>query len=65
MSNAAACLFPGFYGETVPDWLKGLLAEGLGGVVLFSRNISSPEQVAEVTRALRAEQPALLIATDE
>jgi beta-N-acetylhexosaminidase len=65
LSNAAACLFPGFYGERVPDWLKGLLAEGLGGVVLFSRNIVSPEQVAELTSALRAEQPDLLVATDE
>jgi beta-N-acetylhexosaminidase len=65
LSDAAACLFPGFYGETVPDWLKGLLAEGLGGIVLFSRNIVSPEQVAELTSALRAEQPDLIVATDE
>jgi beta-N-acetylhexosaminidase len=65
LSNAAVCLFPGFYGETVPDWLKALLGQGLGGVVLFSRNISSPEQVSELTSALRAEQPELLIATDE
>jgi beta-N-acetylhexosaminidase len=62
---AAACLFPGFYGETVPGWLKGLLGQGLGGVVLFSRNIASLEQVSGLTSALRAEQPSLLVATDE
>jgi beta-N-acetylhexosaminidase len=62
---AAACLFPGFYGDTVPDWLKGLLGQGLGGVVLFSRNITGPEQVAALTAALRAEQQGLLVATDE
>ncbi|MFL6035857.1 MAG: beta-N-acetylhexosaminidase [Gaiellaceae bacterium] len=65
MSDAAACLFPGFDGETVPDWLKGLLAEGLGGVVLFGRNIRDPEQVAELTASLRAERPELIVATDE
>ncbi len=62
---AAACLFPGFLGEDVPDWLKGLLSEGLGGVVLFSRNIAGREQVAALTAALRAERPELLVATDE
>jgi beta-N-acetylhexosaminidase len=62
---AAACLFPGFDGQTVPDWLKRLLGQGLGGVVLFSRNIAGPEQVASLTAALRAEQPQLLVATDE
>jgi beta-N-acetylhexosaminidase len=62
---AAACLFPGFDGHAAPDWLKGLLAQGLGGVVLFSRNIADPVQVAALTAALRAEQPDLLVATDE
>ena len=60
---AAACLFPGFDGHTAPDWLRGLLAQGLGGVVLFSRNIADPEQVAALTAALRAERPDLLVAT--
>jgi beta-N-acetylhexosaminidase len=65
LSDAAACLFPGFDGETVPDWLKGLLVEGLGGVVLFGRNIRDPEQVAALTASLRAERPELIVATDE
>jgi beta-N-acetylhexosaminidase len=62
---AAACLFPGFEGEAVPDWLKGLLEGGLGGVVLFSRNIRDAEQTTALTGTLRAERAELLVATDE
>jgi beta-N-acetylhexosaminidase len=62
---AAACLFPGFEGLQAPDWLRRLLAEGLGGVVLFARNVRDPEQLAGLCADLRAEQPQLLIATDE
>jgi beta-N-acetylhexosaminidase len=62
---AAACLLPGFEDEVVPDWLKGLLAGGLGGVVLFARNIRDPEQTAALTGSLRAERGELLVATDE
>src|SRR5215468_3883182 len=55
----------GFYGKTVPDWLRAFAARyGLGGVILFDysvrrqqydNNIESPEQV----RALCAEIAAL------
>jgi beta-N-acetylhexosaminidase len=62
---AAACIFPGFNGAAVPEWLERLLADGLGGVVLFARNVLSPEQLAELTASLRAERPDLLIAVDE
>ena len=62
---APACLFPGFDGLDAPDWLRRLLAEGLGGVVLFARNVRDPEQLAALTASLRAEQPDLLIAIDE
>jgi beta-N-acetylhexosaminidase len=65
LSDAAACLFPGFDGETVPDWVKRLLGEGLGGVVLYGQNIRDPEQVAALTASLRAERPELIVATDE
>ena len=62
---AATCLFPGFEGVTVPDWLRRWLGCGLGGVVLFGRNIESPDQVSSLTRSLRAEHGDLLVATDE
>jgi beta-N-acetylhexosaminidase len=65
LSDAAACLFPGFDGETVPDWVKRLLGEGLGGVVLYGQNIRDTEQVAALTASLRAERPELIVATDE
>jgi beta-N-acetylhexosaminidase len=52
---AAACLFPPL----------AALVEGAGGVVLFARDIRSPEQLAELTASLRAERPDLLIAVDE
>jgi beta-N-acetylhexosaminidase len=62
---AAGCLLPGFSGTRAPDWLRALLADGLGGVVLFGSNIESSEQVAGLAAELRAEHPELLIATDE
>jgi beta-N-acetylhexosaminidase len=62
---AAACLFPGFDGTAVPDWLRPWLREGLGGVVLFARNVHDPEQAAALCAELRAERPGLLVATDE
>ncbi|WP_327086616.1 glycoside hydrolase family 3 protein [Nonomuraea sp. NBC_01738] len=62
---ADSVLLPGFQGRTPPDWLRRRLAEGLAGVVLFSRNIESWSQVAELTAALRAENPAVLVGTDE
>jgi beta-N-acetylhexosaminidase len=62
---AAACVFPGFDGVGVPEWLRRGLADGLGGVVLFARNIRNPEQLAGLTATLRAERPDLLVAVDE
>ncbi|MEU6781084.1 glycoside hydrolase family 3 N-terminal domain-containing protein [Nonomuraea angiospora] len=62
---ADAVLFPGFAGHMPPDWLRRRLGEGLAGVVLFSRNIADPAQVARLTAALRAENPSVLVGTDE
>ncbi|MEV4554967.1 glycoside hydrolase family 3 protein [Nonomuraea wenchangensis] len=62
---ADAVLFPGFAGRTPPDWLRRRLGEGLAGVALFSRNIADPSQLAGLTAALRAENPLVLVGTDE
>jgi beta-N-acetylhexosaminidase len=62
---AAACIFPGFDGLAAPDWLRRELANGLGGVVLFARNVRDPEQVADLAGSLCGERPELLIAVDE
>ncbi|WP_030786097.1 glycoside hydrolase family 3 protein [Streptomyces sp. NRRL S-920] len=62
---ANSVLQPGFEGATAPDWVRRRISEGLRSVVLFARNIQSPEQVARLTAALRAENPDLIVAIDE
>ncbi|MGW0531386.1 glycoside hydrolase family 3 protein [Streptomyces sp. NPDC003032] len=62
---ANSVLQPGFEGTTAPDWVRRRISEGLGSVVLFARNIETPEQVARLTASLRAENPDLIVAIDE
>jgi beta-N-acetylhexosaminidase len=62
---ADAVLQPGFVGTAPPAWVRRRLADGLGGVALFSRNIVDPTQVATLTAALRAENPYVVVAVDE
>jgi beta-N-acetylhexosaminidase len=62
---ADAVLQPGFVGKEPPSWLRRRLAEGLGGVALFARNVVDRDQVAELTAALRAERPDVIVAIDE
>src|SRR2546429_5545454 len=62
---ADAVLQPGFVGTVPPAWVRRRLADGLGGVALFSRNIVDPTQVAALTAALRAENPDVVVAVDE
>jgi beta-N-acetylhexosaminidase len=62
---AAACLLPGFAGLEPPAELLRWIERGLGGVVLFGRNIRDAQQVAALTARLRAERADLVIATDE
>ncbi|WP_431933926.1 glycoside hydrolase family 3 protein [Micromonospora sp. RP3T] len=62
---AAAVLQPGFVGTTPPPWVCRWLGEGLGGVVLFARNVVDHEQVATLTANLRAERPDVIVAIDE
>ena len=43
-------LFAGFAGDHIPIELRSLAREfGLGGVILFARNVVEPEQVAELS----------------
>jgi beta-N-acetylhexosaminidase len=63
---AAACLFPGFVGaESPPEWVVRWAERGLGGVVLFARNVGSEAQLRGLTDALHAARPDLVVATDE
>jgi beta-N-acetylhexosaminidase len=63
---AARLLTVGFHGKALTPDLEGLLARGVGGVVLFSRNVGGPREVLELTRALkrRAGRP-LLVSVDQ
>jgi beta-N-acetylhexosaminidase len=62
---ALSVLQPGFVGTEAPEWVLRDISDGLSSVVLFARNIVSPEQVARLTAQLRAENPSLIIAIDE
>ncbi|PZF79683.1 glycoside hydrolase family 3 protein [Jiangella anatolica] len=66
---ALATLFPGFLGaHDVPPWLAELAADGLGGVVLFGRNVDPARGdagVAALTRRLHELNPDLLVGIDE
>lgn len=62
---ADRCLFPGFEGTVAPDWIKRRVAAGLGGILLYGRNVETPDQVAALSASLHAERPELLVAIDE
>ncbi len=62
---AHRCLVAGFDGTAgVPDELKRLVDRGLGGVILFTRNVRDAEQVRRLTDELRAIRPDLLVGID-
>ena len=60
-------MWPGFVGTTVPAWLDGALRNGLAGVVYFAHNIDPdvPGQVAALSAAIRAANPAAVVGVDE
>lgn len=62
---ALSVLQPGFTGTVAPPWILRAIGEGLSSVVLFTRNITGVEQVAQLAAQLRAENPELIIAIDE
>jgi beta-N-acetylhexosaminidase len=62
---ADGVLLPGFEGTRAPHWLLRRVEGGLGGVVLYARNVEDPGQVAALAGALAAERPELLVAIDE
>src|ERR1700682_2223711 len=62
---ALRCLLPGFVGTVAPDWVRRRAAAGLGGIVIYGRNVANPSQLTRLTASLHAERPELLIAIDE
>jgi beta-N-acetylhexosaminidase len=64
--DVAALLCVGFAGKTPSPEVLELIARGVGGVILFSRNLESAEQVAELSAALkRAAGRPLLVSIDQ
>ena len=56
----------GFEGITLPDHLRPLLDAGLGGVILFRRNLRDLEQICRLTAGLHAAAPGpLLVGVDQ
>lgn len=60
-------LLVGFHGLEPPDHILQWLAEGrIGGVILFARNVESPEQLAKLTKACHdAASTPILIGIDQ
>jgi beta-N-acetylhexosaminidase len=64
--DVASLLCVGFHGTTPSREVLELVARGVSGVILFSRNVESAEQVAGLTAALkRAAGRPLLVAIDQ
>lgn len=52
-------------GTVLTDLDKALLdCDSLGGLILFTRNFSDPEQLSQLISAVRARRPELLLAVD-
>lgn len=56
-------LIIGFDGHTAPKETLELVRRGVAGVILFARNVVSPEQVSELNRTLKAAAPGLLLSS--
>jgi beta-N-acetylhexosaminidase len=53
LSNAASLFCVGLSGLTLSEEDKRVLSRGVGGIVLFSRNVDTPEQVARLIEEAR------------
>lgn len=61
----SATLMPGFAGPTLPAWVAGELADGLGAVCLFGTNVVDAGQVRRLTDAVHTARASALVAIDE
>jgi beta-N-acetylhexosaminidase len=64
--QAARCVLVGIQGTTPTPAELELVRRGVGGVILFARNVAEPVQLAELTRTLKSAAPGpLLICVDQ
>ena len=65
-SQISNMIIIGFEGEKLPQTLQSYIKEnGLGGVILFSKNIKNPQQLKSLTTSLKACDETIMIATDQ
>ncbi|MEU6354721.1 glycoside hydrolase family 3 N-terminal domain-containing protein, partial [Streptomyces sp. NPDC047072] len=62
---ATRCLVLGFDGTSPPDELKRLLDDGLGGVILHTRNVAGRTELRSLTDELRSLRPGVLVTVDQ
>ena len=62
---SAGCLLAGFDGLEPPDDLLEWVERGLGGVVLFGKNVRDSEQLRRLTAGLEVARPGVIVAVDE
>ena len=62
---AQTCLLAGFDGTQPPAWLLRRLGNGLGGVVLYARNIGTPPEIRRLCAELHDSGRDAVIAIDE
>ena len=64
--EAARCVFVGIAGPTPSPEELELVRRGVGGVILFARNVKEPAQVADLSRHLKEAAPGpLLVSIDQ
>jgi beta-N-acetylhexosaminidase len=64
--RAARVLTVGFRGTAIPPELHELLQRGIGGVILFARNVGSPRDTLALVRELKQIAPEpLLVSVDQ
>lgn len=58
-------LSPGFGGTEIPDYIRGYLEAGLGGITLFGSNTPDLITTAELIKEIRSINPDVIISIDE
>ena len=62
---AARTVMASFPGESLPDWARRRLAEGLGGICLFGENVTSRDGVRRLCTAIHEAAPEAIVSLDE
>lgn len=70
MDRAGELIIFGFEGKTAPDEILARIADGrAAGVILFARNLGTPDEIVALTRSLHAavpkDAPPLIVSLDQ